>query len=188
MNAIDGAPRRRDDRTGGAARRHRASRHRQPRRPLRGAARRDSAATGASPSGCRADRGAPRRGARRARSAGRGAAAAAACRERRRRSTWPTLVRAHRRRRWRRWARGADGGLADLYAGDAGDKLAEFLRGLVASTAPFAFAPDEWPDDPRRADRARKWSSRRRAPTAASPSGARWKRACRASTRWSSAG
>ena len=33
-----------------------------------------------------------------------------------------------------------------LYAGDAGEKLAEFLRGLVASTAPFAFAPDEWPE------------------------------------------
>ena len=41
--------------------------------------------------------------------------------------------------------RGEDGGLAEFYAGDAGEKLAEFLRGLVASTAPFALAPDEWP-------------------------------------------
>ncbi|MBU0583875.1 MAG: double-strand break repair protein AddB [Alphaproteobacteria bacterium] len=41
--------------------------------------------------------------------------------------------------------RGEDGGLSDLYADDAGDKLAEFLRSLVASTAPFALEPDEWP-------------------------------------------
>src|SRR5690606_8859411 len=28
----------------------------------------------------------------------------------------------------------------------AGEKLAEFLRGLVASAAPFSFAASEWPD------------------------------------------
>lgn len=39
-----------------------------------------------------------------------------------------------------------DGSLAELYAGDAGAKLAEFLRGLIASTAPFAFEAAEWPD------------------------------------------
>ena len=42
--------------------------------------------------------------------------------------------------------RGEGGGLAELYAGDAGQKLAEFLRGLVGSTAPFEFSPGEWPD------------------------------------------
>jgi ATP-dependent helicase/nuclease subunit B len=42
--------------------------------------------------------------------------------------------------------RDEQGSVADLYARDAGDKLAEFLRGLVGATSPFAFAPDEWPD------------------------------------------
>jgi len=40
----------------------------------------------------------------------------------------------------------AAGSLEELYAGDAGDKLADFLRGLVASTAPFAIEPGQWPD------------------------------------------
>jgi ATP-dependent helicase/nuclease subunit B len=42
--------------------------------------------------------------------------------------------------------RGADGGLDALYAGDAGEKLAEFLRGLVSADAAFPFTPREWPD------------------------------------------
>jgi len=42
--------------------------------------------------------------------------------------------------------RDEQGSVAELYSRDAGDKLAEFLRGLVGATAPFAFAPDEWPD------------------------------------------
>ncbi|CAH2397318.1 double-strand break repair protein AddB [Mesorhizobium ventifaucium] len=42
--------------------------------------------------------------------------------------------------------RTADGSLSDLYAGDAGEKLAELLRGLVAASASFSFAADEWPD------------------------------------------
>ncbi|MGB3540696.1 MAG: double-strand break repair protein AddB [Mesorhizobium sp.] len=42
--------------------------------------------------------------------------------------------------------RAADGSLGLLYADDAGAKLAEFLRGLVSATAPFAFAAEEWPD------------------------------------------
>ncbi|PZV37710.1 double-strand break repair protein AddB [Mesorhizobium kowhaii] len=42
--------------------------------------------------------------------------------------------------------RTADGGLGALYAGDAGEKLAELLRGLVAASAPLSFAADEWPD------------------------------------------
>ncbi|BCG91720.1 double-strand break repair protein AddB [Mesorhizobium sp. 131-2-1] len=42
--------------------------------------------------------------------------------------------------------RAADGGLTELYAGDAGQKLAELLRGLVAASVPFAFAAAEWPD------------------------------------------
>ena len=42
--------------------------------------------------------------------------------------------------------RGADGGLAELYAGDAGEKLAELLRGLVSVSASFTFAAEEWPD------------------------------------------
>lgn len=42
--------------------------------------------------------------------------------------------------------RGEDGSLEELYAGDAGAKLAEFLRGLVASTAAFSFDVAEWPD------------------------------------------
>ena len=33
-----------------------------------------------------------------------------------------------------------------LYAGDAGEKLAELLRGMVAASATFSFAADEWPD------------------------------------------
>ncbi|TPK13174.1 double-strand break repair protein AddB [Mesorhizobium sp. B2-5-7] len=42
--------------------------------------------------------------------------------------------------------RSADGGLGELYAGDAGEKLAELLRGLVAASAPLSFAAIEWPD------------------------------------------
>lgn len=42
--------------------------------------------------------------------------------------------------------RAADGGLAELYRGDAGEKLAEFLRSLVATDAPFAFPASDWPD------------------------------------------
>lgn len=42
--------------------------------------------------------------------------------------------------------RAADGGLGELYAGDAGEKLAELLRGLVAAAAPLSFAAIEWPD------------------------------------------
>ncbi|UCI07959.1 double-strand break repair protein AddB [Mesorhizobium sp. B1-1-8] len=40
----------------------------------------------------------------------------------------------------------ADGSVTDIYAGDAGEKLAELLRGLVAASSPFTFAADEWPD------------------------------------------
>jgi ATP-dependent helicase/nuclease subunit B len=42
--------------------------------------------------------------------------------------------------------RRASGGLVELYAGDAGQKLAEFLRSLLASTAALDFSPKEWPD------------------------------------------
>ncbi|MER9964529.1 double-strand break repair protein AddB [Mesorhizobium sp. M0045] len=42
--------------------------------------------------------------------------------------------------------RAADGSLSELYAGDAGEKLAELLRGLVAASVSFSFAADEWPD------------------------------------------
>ncbi len=42
--------------------------------------------------------------------------------------------------------RDGDGSLAAFYSGDAGDRLAAFLRGLVAAEAPFDFAPTEWPD------------------------------------------
>lgn len=38
------------------------------------------------------------------------------------------------------------GGLATLYDGDAGAKLAETLRGLVSAQASFSFAAAEWPD------------------------------------------
>lgn len=42
--------------------------------------------------------------------------------------------------------RDAKGSLAELYKGDTGEKLAEFLRGLIAASATVAFAPGEWPD------------------------------------------
>jgi ATP-dependent helicase/nuclease subunit B len=42
--------------------------------------------------------------------------------------------------------RGASGDLADLYAGDAGQKLAGFLRSVLASTAALDFTAGEWPD------------------------------------------
>ncbi|TPJ45025.1 double-strand break repair protein AddB [Mesorhizobium sp. B2-6-5] len=42
--------------------------------------------------------------------------------------------------------RSADGSLGELYAGDAGEKLAELLRGLVAASASLSFAASEWPD------------------------------------------
>lgn len=42
--------------------------------------------------------------------------------------------------------RTADGSLSELYAGDAGEKLAELLRGLIAASASLSFAADEWPD------------------------------------------
>lgn len=38
------------------------------------------------------------------------------------------------------------GGLGTLYDGEAGAKLAEVLRSLVAAQASFTFAADEWPD------------------------------------------
>jgi ATP-dependent helicase/nuclease subunit B len=44
------------------------------------------------------------------------------------------------------FARGSEGGNDALYAGDAGEKLAELLRGLVASTASLSFDAAEWPD------------------------------------------
>ncbi|RWM10309.1 double-strand break repair protein AddB [Mesorhizobium sp.] len=42
--------------------------------------------------------------------------------------------------------RAVDGSVSELYAGDAGEKLAELLRGLVAASSPFTFAAGEWPD------------------------------------------
>src|SRR5690606_8371321 len=42
--------------------------------------------------------------------------------------------------------RDENGSLENLYAGDAGVRLAEFLRGLVGSTMPFLFGVEEWPD------------------------------------------
>ncbi|WP_274626710.1 double-strand break repair protein AddB [Arvimicrobium flavum] len=42
--------------------------------------------------------------------------------------------------------RSADGGLEQLYAGEAGATLAEFLRSLVGSDAAFDLVAGEWPD------------------------------------------
>jgi ATP-dependent helicase/nuclease subunit B len=42
--------------------------------------------------------------------------------------------------------RGASGDVVELYSGDAGQKLVEFLRSILASTATLDFAPREWPD------------------------------------------
>lgn len=42
--------------------------------------------------------------------------------------------------------RQADGSITALYAGDAGHKLAQVLRDLVAAQSPFGFCADEWPD------------------------------------------
>jgi ATP-dependent helicase/nuclease subunit B len=42
--------------------------------------------------------------------------------------------------------RSADGGLAELYRGEAGERLADVLRALVGSDAPFNLAAQEWPD------------------------------------------
>jgi ATP-dependent helicase/nuclease subunit B len=42
--------------------------------------------------------------------------------------------------------RTADGGLAALYDGDAGAKLAELLRSLIAARAPLPLDPAEWPE------------------------------------------
>ena len=42
--------------------------------------------------------------------------------------------------------RDADGSLAGLYAGDAGQKLADVLRALISAASPFELAPAEWPD------------------------------------------
>lgn len=42
--------------------------------------------------------------------------------------------------------RAADGTVTGLYRGDAGEKLADLLRGLVASTATLTIAPGDWPD------------------------------------------
>lgn len=43
-------------------------------------------------------------------------------------------------------ARTAEAGLKPLYDGDAGAAMAEFLRGLLAATAPLRFEAREWPD------------------------------------------
>lgn len=45
-----------------------------------------------------------------------------------------------------RLGRSADGSLAGLYGGDAGEKLAQVLRDLIATSAPFTFTAEEWPD------------------------------------------
>lgn len=42
--------------------------------------------------------------------------------------------------------RGAEGDVTELYAGDAGEKLASFLRSLLAAESGFACGADEWPD------------------------------------------
>ena len=42
--------------------------------------------------------------------------------------------------------RDTDGTLTELYKDAAGERLAEFLRGLVTATAPFELAASEWPD------------------------------------------
>lgn len=42
--------------------------------------------------------------------------------------------------------RAPDGSLAGLYGGDAGEKLADLLRWLIAAASPFIFAAGEWPD------------------------------------------
>lgn len=42
--------------------------------------------------------------------------------------------------------RSEDGTLSDLYDGDAGEKLADLLRGLVGADAVFTLSPQEWPD------------------------------------------
>ncbi len=42
--------------------------------------------------------------------------------------------------------RDAKGSLAELYAGDAGEKLAEFLRGLAGATGWLRFPAGEWPE------------------------------------------
>jgi ATP-dependent helicase/nuclease subunit B len=41
--------------------------------------------------------------------------------------------------------RGLGGDLGELYAGDAGEKLAEFLRSLLAVDTPLTARPTEWP-------------------------------------------
>lgn len=42
--------------------------------------------------------------------------------------------------------RAEDGSVTELYAGDAGEKLAEVLRGFLATGVPFTLTPSEWPD------------------------------------------
>lgn len=42
--------------------------------------------------------------------------------------------------------RTADGGLGELYRGEAGERLAETLRALMAASPTLDFAPSEWPD------------------------------------------
>lgn len=42
--------------------------------------------------------------------------------------------------------RDENGSVSTVYALDAGEQLASFLRGLVAATAPLSFAPAEWPN------------------------------------------
>lgn len=43
-------------------------------------------------------------------------------------------------------ARDEDGSVAALYEGDAGARLADFLRRLAGASSAYAFAPAEWPD------------------------------------------
>lgn len=42
--------------------------------------------------------------------------------------------------------RGPEGDVTELYAGDAGEKLASFLRSLLAADTAFTLGADEWPD------------------------------------------
>ena len=85
-------------------------------------------------------------------------------------------------------ARDEAGGSDGLYERDAGEKFAGFFRSLIASTADFPARRRRLARRRRGADRRRDRQAGGRQPMAASRSGGRWKRGCRASTRWSSAG
>ncbi len=90
--------------------------------------------------------------------------------------------------RWKRWGAARTAASPNSTPAMPAKSLPNSCAAWSARPRRFDFSPGEWPDIMARADRAGNRQAGAGRGTAGSPSGARSKRGCRASTRWSSAG